>query len=110
MIKLNLQFFGGRGASGGRGGNSNAGGVSSTQLNNAAQDYLTHNVTSGTQNASLDKATIISDIDENGYANVKMDYTVRVRVATDYDVETGQMLYDTETEYKSDTFRIKVRK
>lgn len=96
---------------GGRGAGSNmGGGVSQSQLNSAVQDYLTHNITSGTQTASLDKATIVSDVDSNGYADVKVDYSTSVRVATGYDTETNRMEYDYETEYRSDTFRIKVRR
>lgn len=102
--------MGGRGSSGGK-SSGGAGGsrVTSSDVTRAAEDFLKHNMSIGTQSVSLENASIVGGVGEDGYANVKMEYSTRVQVAVGYDAELRQMEYETETEYHTDTFRIKVK-
>ena len=90
-------------------GRTSVGGAASqSAVNKAAENYATYVLTSGNQSVKLDKATLVSDIDDNGYANVKMDYTTRNRVMVGFDPETRTEQYETEETYHTDTFRMKV--
>lgn len=83
--------------------------ISKDVLFKTAQDYISHNMSVDTQSAKLDNAEIVSEIGEDGRANVRMEYTTTVRVVTGYDAETNSFEYDTEEEFHRDTFRIKVK-
>lgn len=99
--------MGGRSSSGNRNTGSNS--VSDKQVFKIAQDWVSHNLSVGEQFAKATNAEIVSDIDENGRANVKIDYETRVRVVVGYDAETQRMEYEEDTEYRTDTVRLKVR-
>lgn len=91
---------------GGR-GNSGSRNTDSTLLK-TVQDWVTHHLTNGVRTSIVTDAEIISKVDKNGEADVRVSYEDSVRVLVGYDSETNQAQYDYETEYHTNTFRLKV--
>lgn len=93
--------MGGRGNTGSRSTGNNT-------VLKAAQDYVSNHLSSGEQFAKATNAKIVGEVDETGMADVKVEYETRVRVAVGYDPELQRMEYEDDTEYHTDTFRMKV--
>ena len=69
--------MGGRSTGGAR---NSAGSLSKAEVLKIADNYLTYNMQTGTQSTKATAAEIVSDIDENGMANVKIEYETRNKV------------------------------
>lgn len=93
------------------GGRGNAGtrNTGNDTVLKAAQSYVQNHLRSGNQFATATKAEIVGKVDENGMADVRVEYETRVRVAIGYDAELQRMEYEDDTEYHTDTFRMRVR-
>ena len=107
-MKFDLQCFGGRGGGSGRGGKSGKAG-GGADLKRQASDYLNYHLGSGETDASVEKVTPIGKPDKEGYQEAKVEYSVRVRYSVGQDYETGIEQYETDTEYRSTTVRLKVK-
>lgn len=96
---------------GGRGnfGSRNTGSTSQSNLLKTVQDYVTHNLNNSYRTSIVTDAEIVGEVDKDGMANVKVSYEDHVTIAVGYDQETGQMEYERDTEYHTNTFRMKVR-
>lgn len=86
-----------------------AGGVSQSDVDKAAREFLTYNLTNGSQYAKFESAKIVSDIGDDGRAAVEIKYETQNRVLVGFDTETGTEEWDTESSYHTNTFKIKVR-
>ena len=79
-------------------------------VKSAAIDYVEHHLGSGETYARVLSAEQISDIDKNGMADVRVEYSVDVRYPVGMDLETGLTEYESDREYRTNTFRIKIRR
>lgn len=111
MLEINFQFFGGRGSGGGKGGGGGADrGVAQSAVNRAAQEYVQHHLYNGETFGTVESAQIVSPVDKNGYADVKIEARKDVQIPIGRDIETGQMEYDYDVEYQTITTHLKVRR
>lgn len=98
----------GSGAGGARGGGG-GGRAKQSDVNNAAQEYVQNHLNQGETFGTVESAKVVSPIDANGYADVKIETRKSVQITLGIDPETGRMEYDYDTEYQRFTTRLKVR-
>lgn len=104
--------MGGRGSGGGKraGGGGAGGGVTQSAVNRAAQEYVQNHLYAGETFGTVESVQIVSPVDKNGYADVKIEAHKSVQIPVGRDIETGQMEYDYDVEYQTITTRLKVRR
>lgn len=105
--------MGGRGSGGAgaaRGGGSTRGeGAAQSVVNRAAQEYVQNHLNNGETFGVVESAQVVSPLDKNGYADVKIETRKSVQIPVGRDIETGRMEYDYDVEYQTITTRLKVR-
>lgn len=100
--------MGGNGSGGGK--RSGGGGVAQSAVNRAAQEYVQHHLYNGETFGTVESAQVVSPVDKNGYADVKIEARKDVQIPVGRDFETGQMEYNYDVEYQTITTHLKVRR
>ena len=93
----------------GNSGARNSRTVENSEVLQRAQDYVSHRLGTNEYSAKVISAEVVSEIDRDGIADVKVEYEVGVRIPIGIDPETGRMEIETDTEYRTGTFAMKVR-
>ena len=126
MIYIDTQYFGGNGASSGK-KSGGAGGSKATQsveervinskryigqsaVESQIEDELNHNLGAGEEYAQVDSFKIVSNPGDGDFGDVEAEYHVNTRTPIGRDPETGDMEYEYDTEYRKDTFQVKLKK
>lgn len=124
MVQINMQYFGGNGASSKKAG---AGSGKATQqveervinsgrfigqsaVESQIEDELNHNLGDGEEYAQVDSFKIVSNPGDGDFGDVEAEYHVNVRIELGRNPETGDMEYEYDTEYRKDTFQVKLKK
>lgn len=123
MIEIDIQFFGGRGgggSGGARGGRAGGGSIDSKVR--SSEDYvgdrsverqineqLQYSLGGGEESAYVESFKIISNPGNGQTGDVEAEYRVGLKIPVGYDYETGQTEYEYGTEYRTQTFQIKLR-
>ncbi len=83
--------------------------VGQQEVENQIDDYIRYNLGDGETSAGVDSFRIISNPGDGEFGDVEAQYHVNVRIPIGYDDETGRMEYETDTEYRSETFQVRLR-
>lgn len=121
MININIQFFGGRGSGGSGGARGKRGGSVDNKVRSSADyvgdrsverqinEQLNHSLGSGEEYADVESFKIISNPGNGQTGDVEAEYRVGLKIPVGYDYEIGQTEYEYDTEYRTQTFQIKLR-
>ena len=122
MIKVSLQFFGGRGGGGSGGARGGRAGGSMDSKVRSSEDYvgdrsvekqineqLRYSLGSGEQYADVESFKIVSNPGNGQTGDVEAEYSVSMKIPVGYDYETGQTEYEYDTEYRRGTFQVKLK-
>lgn len=71
-------------------------------------ELLRYHLGYGEEYASVDDFTIVQTPTESGIADVEAEYSVSANMFVGYDLETGEALYESETDYRTAVFQVKV--
>ena len=121
MLQIGLQYFGGRGSGGGKrtGGGSTGrsskkfgdkGIISESEAEKVINEQVKYSLGENETYADVESVKIVSDISANGTANVEASIRTNLQIPVGYDMETGMTEYEYDHEYRTQTFRIKVKK
>lgn len=86
-----------------------AGKIDQSKVTAAAKDYVTHHLYGSEEYATVDEAKVISLVDKDGYADVEVKYHTSIRIDLGVDPETGEHEYESDTEYRKSTYRLKIK-
>ena len=123
MLKISIQYYGGRGGkgSGGSRGGGRAGGsvddkvrsskdyVGDRSVENQINEQLRYSLGGNEEYADVESFKIVSNPGNGNTGDVEAEYRVSMKIPVGYDYETGQTEYEYDTEYRRGTFQVKLK-
>ena len=84
--------------------------VGAREVERQIEDELNRFLAEGEEDARVDSFRIISNPGDGRMGDVEAEYHVDLRIPVGRDPETGDMEYEYETEYRTDTFQVVLRR